>query len=129
MADILVIDDDDDLRDTLRAILEGAGHAVYEARNGLEGLAWCQAHSIALVITDLLMPDQEGIETIQQLRALDPAPTIIAMSGGGLFRGQDLLHLATALGADHTLQKPIRARELLTAVQRLLGGPLNASSV
>ena len=71
MADILVIDDDDDLRDTLRAMLEGAGHTVYEARNGLEGVACCQTHSIALVMTDLLMPDQEGIETIQQLRALD----------------------------------------------------------
>ena len=100
---------------------------MHEARNGREGFACCQAQPVALVITDLLMPDQEGIETIRQLRALDPAPTIIAMSGGGLFRGQDLLHIATVLGAEHTLHKPIRARELLTAVQRLLGCPLSAS--
>jgi PleD family two-component response regulator len=95
VADILAIDDDDDLRDTLRAILEKGGHTVHEARNGREGVACCQAHSIALVITDLLMPEQEGIETIRQLRVLDPAPTIIAMSGGGLLEGQDLLHIAT----------------------------------
>ena len=120
MADILVIDDDDDLRDTLRAMLERGGYTVHEARNGQEGLAWCQAHAIALVITDLLMPEQEGMETIRQLRALDPAPAIIAMSGGGLFSGQDLLHIAIVLGADRALQKPIRARDLLTTVQDLL---------
>ena len=127
MPDILVIDDDDDLRDTLRAILERAGYTVHEARNGREGCACCQAQPIALVITDLLMPEQEGMETIPQLLAMDPPPKIIAMSGGGLFRGQDLLHIATVLGAEHTLHKPIRARELLTAVQCLLGGPLSAS--
>jgi DNA-binding NtrC family response regulator len=123
MADILVIDDDDDLRDTLRAILERGGYTVQEARHGQEGLAWCQAHAMALVITDLLMPEQEGMETIRQLRALDPAPTIIAMSGGGLFEGLDLLHIATVLGAARTLQKPIRARELRMAVQDLLAEP------
>ena len=123
MADILVIDDDDDLRDTLRAMLERGGYTVHEARNGREGVACYQARSIALVITDILMPEQEGIETIRHLRAMDPPPTIIAISGGGLFRGQDLLHIATLLGADRALQKPIRARDLLTAVQDLLAKP------
>ena len=76
MADMLVIDDNDDLRDTLRATLERAGYTVYEARNGREGFACCQAQPVALVMTDLLMPEQEGMETIQQLRAMDPPPKI-----------------------------------------------------
>ena len=96
MADILVIDDDDDLRDTLRAILERAGYTVHEARNGREGCAYCQAQPVALVITDLLMPEQEGMETIQQLRAMDPPPKIIAISGGGQTLRMDFLQLAQA---------------------------------
>jgi len=64
VADMLVIDDNDDLRDTLRAILERAGYTVHEARNGREGCACCQAQPVALVIPDLLMPEQEGMETI-----------------------------------------------------------------
>ena len=123
MADILVIDDNDDLRDTLRAILERAGYTVHEARNGREGFACCQAQPVALVMTDLLMPEQEGMETIQQLRAMDPPPNIIALSGGGQTLRMDFLQLAQALGANRTLQKPIRARDLLTAVQDLVGEP------
>jgi CheY-like chemotaxis protein len=123
MACILVIDDHDELRGTLRAILEGAGYEVREASNGREGLACCQAHAIDLVITDLLMPEQEGLETIQQLRTIQPIPKIIAMSGGGQTGQLDFLHVATVFGADRTLQKPMRARDLLTAVQSLLRDP------
>ena len=82
MAYILVIDDNDELRGTLRAILEEGGFEVREARNGQEGIACCQKDTVALVLTDLLMPEQEGLETIQQLRTMTPAPKIIAISGG-----------------------------------------------
>ena len=122
MACILVIDDNDELRVTLREILEGAGYEVREASNGREGFACCQAHAIDLVVTDLLMPEQEGLETIQQLRTMEPIPKIIAMSGGGQTGQMDFLHVATMFGADRTLQKPVRARDLQTAVQSLLGG-------
>jgi CheY-like chemotaxis protein len=122
MACILVIDDNDELRVTLGEILEGAGYEVREASNGHEGFACCQAHAIDLVVTDLLMPEQEGLATIQQLRTMEPIPQIIAMSGGGQTGRLDFLHAATLLGADRTLQKPVRARDLLTAVQSLLGG-------
>ena len=120
MACILVIDDQDELRETLRAILEEGGYEVREASNGREGIACCQTHTIALVITDLLMPEQEGIETIQQLRTMTPPPKIIAISGGGYTGRLDFLGAAAVLGADRTLQKPIRARDLLTTVQDLL---------
>ncbi len=120
MADILVIDDDDELRDTLRAILEAAGYTMHEARNGREGIACCQAYPIAMVLTDLLMPEQEGIETIRQFQTMQPIPKIIAMSGGGQMGSRPLLEIARVLGADRTLQKPIRARDLLATVQDLL---------
>ncbi len=120
MACILVIDDDEALRGTLREILEEGGYEVREASNGREGIACCQTHTIALVITDLLMPEQEGIETIQQLRTMTPPPKIIAISGGGYTGRLDFLGAAAVLGADRTLQKPIRARDLLTTVQDLL---------
>jgi len=120
MVDILVIDDDDALRDTLRAILEEGGYTVHEARHGREGVACCQARPIALVITDLLMPEQEGLETIQTLRALTPRPKVIAMSGGGQTGQLDFLKAASLLGANRAFQKPLRARDLLLAVQDLL---------
>ena len=82
--------------------------------------ACCQAHVIALVLTDLLMPEQEGLETIKELRAMAFPPNIIAMSGGGETGRLNFLQAAAALGADRTLQKPIRARALLTTVQALL---------
>jgi len=120
VADILVIDDNDELRGTLREILEGGGYEVHEARNGREGVACCQAQPIDLVITDLLMPEQEGLETIQQLRTLTPPPKIIAISGGGHTGRLQFLGAAAVLGANRTLAKPIRMRDLLTAVQDLL---------
>ena len=120
VADILVIDDDDELRDTLRAILEAAGDTMHEARNGREGIACCQAYPLAMVLTDLLMPEQEGIETIRQFQTMQPIPKIIAMSGGGQMGSRPLLEIARVLGADRTLQKPIRARDLLATVQDLL---------
>ena len=80
----------------------------------------CQAHPITMVLTDLLMPEQEGIETIRQFQTMQPIPKIIAMSGGGQMGSRPLLEIARVLGADRTLQKPIRARDLLTTVQDLL---------
>ena len=91
-----------------------------EARNGREGIACCQKDTVALVLTDLLMPEQEGLETIQQLRTMTPAPKIIAISGGGYTGRRDCLRAAAVLGAARTFQKPLRARDLLTTVQALL---------
>jgi CheY-like chemotaxis protein len=93
---------------------------VYETRHGREGVACCEAHAIAVMLTDLLMPEREGLETIQHLRAMDPLPKIIAMLGSGETGQLNFLQAATAFGADRTFQKPIRARDLLTAVQDLL---------
>src|SRR5262249_50928853 len=104
VAAILVIDDDADTRDFLKATLETAGHQVTVAGNGMEGVQAFHKKPADLVITDLFMPDQEGLETIKQLRLESPDLAIIAMSGKPT--GGTMLTVAKHLGASVVLQKP-----------------------
>jgi CheY-like chemotaxis protein len=119
MTRILIIDDDADLRTTLRDLLEHAGYEVVEVSNGREGLQRYLGASMDLVITDLLMPEQEGVETIRALRQINPQVKIIAMSGGGQTGRMDFLHVAEVLGAQRTLHKPFNRQTLLEAVRDL----------
>jgi CheY-like chemotaxis protein len=121
MTRVLVIDDDALVRATLRAILGGAGFEVVLASDGLDGLAEFRRQRVDLVITDIVMPDMEGIETIRQIRDLEPSVPILAISGGGRGVSLDYLHMAQQLGATATLSKPFEADELLVAVDRCLG--------
>ncbi len=123
MTRILLIDDDAQARDMLRQMLERAGYDVVEAHNGRVGLQHYQASAIDLIITDILMPEQDGLETIQELRRLAPEAKIIAISGGGQTGLLDLLPVAEKLGAQCTLRKPLRRQELLEAVRQLLQRP------
>ena len=120
MAVILVIDDEQMLRRTLRVILERAGHTVVEAEDGDRGLAAFKAERPHLVLTDIIMPNREGAETIGEMRRLAPDLPIIAMSGGGSRGGELFLTLAKRLGASATLSKPIRQAELVAAVEACL---------
>jgi len=120
MARILIIDDDAQLRATLREVLEREGYEVVEAPNGREGLERYQEAPTEVMITDILMPEQEGLETIMILRRVDPQAKIIAISGGGQTGRMDFLHLAAMLGAQRTLRKPFRPQELLEAVRDLM---------
>jgi len=120
MIRILLIDDDALARDMLRQMLERAGYDVVEAANGREGLQQYQATAIDLIITDILMPDQDGLETILELRRLAPEAKIIAISGGGQSGLLDLLPVAAKLGAQRTLWKPLRRLELLAAIRQLV---------
>ncbi|MGE3542265.1 MAG: response regulator [Candidatus Tectimicrobiota bacterium] len=120
MPAILIIDDDQQVRWVLRQMLEREGYVVFEAANGREGIRQHQHTPVDLVITDILMPEQEGLETIQALQRLPPVPRIIAISGGTPRIGMDFLPQAAMLGAQRTLQKPVRRQELLEAVQALL---------
>jgi CheY-like chemotaxis protein len=121
MATILVIDDDAGMRRTLVRML-GGEHKTFEAKDGLDGLAQFAAHAPDLVITDIVMPKKEGIETILELRRQSPKVLILAISGGGEIRKADYLDMAEKLGADATLSKPVMAAELREAVNRLLSG-------
>lgn len=120
MPRILLIDDDEAVRMVLRTSLEIMGHEVAVAGNGREGLAMALAGKYDLVITDLIMPEKEGIETIQELHRLQPALKIIAMSGGGRGNAADYLPLAGLLGASRTMAKPFSHEELERAVKEVL---------
>ena len=120
MASILLIDDEDLLRRTLRAALEGAGHSVLEAANGREGLDVLDRTEVDLVVTDILMPVMEGIETILAIRRSRPTLKIIAISGAAPRSRVDFLQVAHRLGADEILHKPFAMGALNEAVTRCL---------
>jgi len=118
MARILVIDDDPDIRALLEQTLKSAGHEVALAADGREGVEEYRAKPADLVITDIYMPNQEGLETIIELRQRFPELAIIAMSGRTA--AGTMLSIAQKLGVIQVLQKPFVADELLTAVERAL---------
>ncbi|MGQ9916415.1 MAG: response regulator [Bryobacteraceae bacterium] len=115
---ILVVDDDAGVRDVLRSMLEMAGYSVSEAENGKEAMRVLRAEGADLILTDLVMPEQEGIETIKALRQEYPDLKVIAMSGAF---GGDYLRIAAYLGAHATLPKPIQLETLLKLVRDVLG--------
>lgn len=120
MRSILVIEDDPLFRPLLKASLEQMGYAVGEAEEGGKGLALYRRQPFDLVLTDLIMPDMEGIATIMELRKANPAVKIIAMSGGGRGKSEDYLQIARRVGADATLGKPFTLEELRLTIERLL---------
>jgi len=121
MAVVMVIDDDAALRRLIVRALGNGGHEVIEAENGADALALLERHQPALIITDILMPKTEGIETINKVKDRFPGIKIIAMSGGGKSRNLMFLDIARAIGAEETLAKPFRPAKLVAAVERLLG--------
>lgn len=120
MASILLVDDDEQFRTMLSEVLKRAGHDVQEACNGSEATRMYRSHRTDLVITDLIMPDKEGLETIREIRQNDPGVRIIAMSGGGRNGNIDYLRMASMFGAQQVVDKPFAHREILEAVRRLL---------
>lgn len=117
---ILVIDDDEQMRTLIRQVMEWAGYEVYEAGDGREGMRKQRLHKADLVITDLIMPDQEGLETITYLRQEFPAVKIIAISGGGRIGPEAYLPAAKELGADRVFSKPFDVKEFVESVKELL---------
>ena len=126
VTDILLIEDDDLLGSALASVLGRAGYVVAEAHEGKRGLELARSLRPALVITDLVMPGKEGIETIRELQLEAWAPPIIAMSGAAA--ANNYLGLAAKLGARRTLLKPFKAEVLLLAVNDVIGPPSNRVS-
>ena len=115
VAEILVIDDEEPIRSLLRTALEGAWYTVLEASNGREGLELCRHHAVDLVITDITMPEMNGLELILELTVEFLNMKVIAMSGE---QGHgNNLQVAKLLGARQTLQKPFSIEQLLNAVR------------
>ena len=120
-AQILVVEDDTHLRNMMGALLSRAGYQVTCASNGSQALALCARQSFDLVITDLYMPETDGIEVLVELAKRQTPPKLIAVSGGGSLNAQMGLELAALLGAAKTLAKPFAPEALLTMVSEMLG--------
>ena len=116
MARILVIDDEEDIRNMLRHMLESANHQVDVASDGQRGIECYRETPADLIITDIVMPGKDGLETIRELRRSDPEVRIIAMAG----YGEESLPRARELGASHTVHKPFQIEDFLQVVERLL---------
>lgn len=120
MTRVLLIDDNVDLVEALRDTLRDAGYETDIALNGVEGMAACRRTRPDVVITDIVMPEKEGVETILDLREYDPTIRIVAISGGGPLPAAANLAWAKGIGADATIEKPFREKTLLDTVARIV---------
>ena len=121
MKRILLVDDNDAFRQPLREILRAAGYEVRTAPEGKVALQLFRQRPFDLVVTDLIMPEKEGLETIMELKQIEPGLKIIAMSGGGRVDAGDYLPMAEMLGASATLAKPFEVEKILELIARVLG--------
>lgn len=117
---ILVADDDPAILAAVRVSLEAAGFEVSEASDGLAALRLCRTQSVDLVLCDVFMPNQDGLETISVLRQQNPSVKIVAMSGGGSVWTDGLLATAQELGASAVLHKPFTGKQLLAVIRQVL---------
>ena len=117
---ILIVDDDPMIRKMLVTAFSKKKYDVMEASNGKTALSIFRSEDIDIVITDIIMPDMEGIETIRELRRIKSDAKIIAFSGGGSLSPDGYLKIASSMGAQHVFRKPISIKELSKAVEDLL---------
>jgi DNA-binding NtrC family response regulator len=120
IASILVVDDEEDVRDVLQGILESADYRVTTAADGHEASKCLAAETFSIVLTDLLMPDRDGIEVVGELRKKYPGTPVIVMSGGGRMRHVEYLKMAKTFGAHAVLEKPFKSELLLSTITTLL---------
>jgi CheY-like chemotaxis protein len=121
MARVLLVDDDDLIRPLCVEILGMAGHEVVEAADGDSALRAAGQGRFDVLVTDIIMPGKDGLETIMAIRRKQPGIRILAVSGGGRLAADSYLTVAKPLGADATLTKPFEPRQLIEAVRKLLG--------
>lgn len=117
---ILVVDDDASIRELLRKLFEKSGYAVREAADGSAALRLMREEQADCVVTDIIMPEKEGIETILEIRRTYPETQIVAISGGGRIGPLNYLKMAKLMGARYVFSKPFSAADLLDAVSSLL---------
>lgn len=122
MARILIVDDDPDIGFMLKQLFERRGHEASAVLNGHKAIESLELSPFDIVITDMIMPEMDGIELIMKIRVKYPHLKVIAISGGGRISAEEYLKLAKLLKVSHTFQKPIKAADLLTAINDLLTG-------
>lgn len=120
MASVLVVEDEKLVRRALNKMLRAGGHDVTEVEDGQRALSYLERHPADVVVTDIVMPGKDGLETIAELRRRFPNAKIIAISGGARPSGADALKAAKALGADRILAKPFRQDAILVMVDELM---------
>ena len=120
MATILIIDDHEAFRILIRKILSRDGHEVKEAENGKSGLRLYQRDPTPIVITDIFMPEMDGLEFMREIREFNPEVKLVVISGGGMVRTKEAFLFAGELGADRVFTKPFEAREFQVAIRELL---------
>jgi len=120
MGKILIIDDEPYILLMLKKMLEKAGYEVDLASNGQEGMELFEKNKVDLVITDIIMPDKEGLEIILEMKKIRPDLKIIAISGGGRISPESYLECASHFGASRIFQKPFKQKELVAAVNELV---------
>lgn len=120
MRNILVVDDDKSLRDLLAAILREQGYSVQTAEEGNAALSHMESEKFDLVISDIIMPGKEGIETIREIRQAHPDVQIIAMSTGGSLGNAQILEYARMIGAHEAIRKPVELQGLIDTIERML---------
>jgi YesN/AraC family two-component response regulator len=120
MYKLLIIDDEPHILLMLKKMLERSGYEVDLAANGVEGINLFRKSNADLVITDIIMPEKEGLETIREMRRIKPDLKIIAMSGGGKVSADNYLEIARIFGASKIIEKPFTQKEIISAVRELL---------
>jgi len=120
MSTLLLIDDDDNFRSMLGELLTRKGYTVIEAQDGMDGLHKFREHSPDLIITDIVMPEQDGTGLILELKKLQSTTPIITISGGGGNKGAGYLEVAKVFGARQIFEKPINNQDFLKTVSDLL---------
>jgi CheY-like chemotaxis protein len=120
MHEILIIDDEPSIRKMLKKLLEKNSYQVWETNDGKQGIESYRENNPDLIITDLIMPEKEGLETIRELKKIDPDVKIIAISGGGLVDPKMYLNMASKFGAVRTFTKPVDNEILLSAIAEIL---------
>ena len=123
MPRILVIDDNDEFKKMTCEILKNEGYEVLSASSGKDGVKLCRGQPVDLIVTDLLMPDMDGIETIRELRSTSPDSKVIVVSGGGTAGSGDeyLESVQVMFDIKHTFSKPFDMDQFLQAVKELVG--------
>lgn len=121
MPGILVVEDDIDLREMLKTALERNSFTVFEAGNGKEAIAHFKPGITDVVITDLIMPEEDGLKVIMKIREIKPDIKVVAISGGGKAGPASYLDMAKALGADSVFYKPFSLNDLVIEIKNLLG--------
>jgi CheY-like chemotaxis protein len=121
MAGILVVEDDNELREMIRISLARRKFTVLEAVDGKEAIQRFKPSITDLVVTDLIMPEEDGLKVIMKLKEMKPSLKVIAISGGGKAGPASYLNLAKALGADMVYSKPFSINDMIYKIEELLG--------